>query len=338
MALQYKRKPEWLKKQGVRARLYAKLVKYTNAELKKRGVNLTYPELRGIVSRYIYPQFKGKNANAVKVKDINEAVKRFVELLQTSKYYHPLKVPQGLLVDLDWFNLDDFLTNELTSFVSPKDLRIRISAGTYGDTGEMDISEYEYSTSGLQDIVEAMREDVNNSSGTVWQGAPMLRYGKSDDGLVDSYAIRFILYINDAPVISEDDMEISGFELKTTAYDQSKIQQRAKEILQASKRKDNEKIKRARNRPRPKVKEGEKKPKDTPPPTEKLSPKDRVKIAELKNKALQARAKELEVLRQDYKDGIFTKKQYEAERLKIIKYYSKTIKTFSTGGIVDDDE
>ncbi len=332
--MQYKRTPQFKKDATKRARLYALLVKATNKELKNRDVNLTYPELRSIVSKYIYPHFKGRAASGVKASEVSEQVRRLLELLRENKYFHPLKIPIGLVQYIDWFNLDDFLTGELTSFVSPKDLRVRISAGQYGDTGEFDLQNYEYESQGLQDIIEEIRAEVDNISGAEWNAVAAVRPKKSDDGLIDSYQLRFILYIDSAPVVSEEEQQASDFEVSEEEADSAKIQARAKQLLKAGKRKDVEKIKRAKKRPRPKTKEGAEK-KNMPPETQtKATMEQRMKIAQLKTKAMEARAKEFEVLRQDYKDGMYTKAQYEKERMKIIKFYAAQMKSFSKGGEV----
>jgi hypothetical protein len=329
-------------------KLYQKVRRATAREFKKRKIEISNEELTEFIKEKVYPDFKGLNPREVKVKDIREFVGQQIEGKEESNFYNPLLLSiievSGLgeanLLGIDWWSANDYVQEELTAATTPFNLRFEFNAGiTFGTTGIIELIGFDYVASGLQGIIENIREDVDDKSGPVWNARVLVRKGFKDDGKADSYFLQFFLTIDEVEIPVTETIEEVTFEIKVPQLTLAERRKKRSEFVKKKKdiqkqRKQLEREKKMRTRPRPSKKE-EAKEKEKP---KKEAPKE-VTETDLKrqeniDKLFERQEKLLAEARQDFKDKIFTKKEY-MERVKAIEnQINLALSKFGEGGKV----
>lgn len=324
------------------SKLYQKVRKNTQKELERKGQPLKGKELTAFVRDKVYGEFKGLNPSDVKITDITDAVDRALTgtaVVQAGDFFNPLAIPETLVSGIFWFDIDNFIEVDLTAETSGKNLRFEVNAGEYGSTGMLELSEYTYEGSGLSELIESVRELVEDDSEPYWEGEARVRPNMKDDGNPDSYFLQFTLYINGQQVppteTFEEPQPIQLVEetIEERRAKRREIVKRRKEL--AKQKREKAKKKEMRGRKRPTKKEVVK-----PEPT-KVAPKKPAKPAKEpfnkeRAKNIQTALDRQERLLKDAKDlfdqGILTKKEFIAERKAIIAQTDEAIKRFKRGG------
>jgi len=310
------------------SKLYQKVRKNTQKELERRGQPLKGKELTLFVREKIYGEFKGLSSNEVRIADINDAVERAVTgtgVLQIGEFFNPLAIPETLISGIFWFDIDNFIEVDLTAETGGKNLRLEVNAGEYGSTGIIELSEYTYEGSGLAEIIEQVREFVEDDSEPYWEGEARVRPRLKDDGNPDSYFLQFTLYVGGTQVppsaTFEEPAPIGKIEetIEERRKKRREIVKRRKEL--AKQKREKAKKKEAKMRKRP---------------TKKEAPKAEVPE---RAKNVQEALNRQERLLKDSKDlfdaGILTKKEFIAERKAIIEQTNKAIEKFKQGGEIN---
>jgi hypothetical protein len=336
--------PKYKLKAKQRLALFSKVVRGVRKEFKSEGISDNYRDAQKFTSLYIYGNFKGQPASKVKVDDIRNYTKYVLEELKQVPppidFADPRMIGEQEVTGINWFDLDDFLSTEIRSLYAlsgGKDLRFEIIGGEYGRTGELVLSEYEYVSSGVRDIVESVRNSSPYvSSGEqypYWEGYYGLRQGKKDDGEVDSYVLQIILVEGGQPVVEPQSLEtippqevVSEEEYKKRL---TEVQKRLKDEQEKQRqRKLAEKMRKRKTAPRPTKKV---KVKEMPKTEEKVDKTTRgkqvIQLNELK-------LKELELLRKDFDDKIISKAEYKRERDRVMRNYEDALKKLKRGGVV----
>jgi hypothetical protein len=161
---------------------------------------------RKIVSTEIFPKLKTKDTQSI--RDIRSEIKKIVSALPPKEICNPLYLSEAYLSFIEYYEIDNHIRNVL-----PDCLDIRINAGIYGKTKLFNTANYTYSGSGVQDIVESIREnleDLPSGQNPYFSGTVKLKNKKKNDGNPDNYFVDYILYENDIP--TSDDNSVS-FEL-----------------------------------------------------------------------------------------------------------------------------
>jgi hypothetical protein len=343
---------DWQKKRNQRVKLYAKVVRAVRKELKAQGQDVDYSEARKFASANVYPKFKDQKAYKVKVKDIREATK---EVLL------PPPPPQKLFIDprtigdeeitgINWFDIDGFLSGDLTPNIlsiralrtnPDKDLRLMVMAGEYGNTDEFNLSDFEYVSTGLQKIVEAIRKDspyVGSEPYLSWEGYVGIRAGATDLADPDTYILQLILIENNQPVVEPTQISTLPPQRIQTQEDLERLraEQRERLIDQREKQKAQEEADKRKSRKgqeRPTTKKRVKGPKTTiPEPLEPVSKK--MTKAQQVVRLNEIRLRELELLRAEFDDKLIGKGKYNKEKQRIMKNYEDSFKKLRTGGII----
>ena len=343
---------DWQKKRNQRVKLYAKVVRAVRKELKAQGQDVDYSEARKFASANVYPKFKDQKAYKVKVKDIREATKEALV---------PPAPPQKLFIDprtigdeevtgINWFDIDGFLSGGFSPSIRSlralvtnpnKDLRLMVMAGPYGNTAEFNLSDYEYVTTGLQEIVETIRKDspnVGSEPYLSWEGYIGVRAGATDLTDPDSYVLQIILIENNEPVVQPTEINTLAPQRIQTQEDLERLraEQRERLVDQREKQKakeEAEKRKARKTKERPTTKKRVKEPKTTiPEPTEPAGKK--TTKAQQVIRLNEIRLRELELLRAEYDDKLIGKAKYNKEKQRIIKTYEDAFKKLRTGGII----
>ena len=292
---------------------------------KEEKITWNYKKIRKFTSEKVFPYFKGQDPNKLNVADIKAVVYSLIG--KSSEFYNPLLIPTATTTGIFWFDLDEFLDVKLKAEVDPLNLRFAVDGGTYGNTGIMNIKEYEFYTSGLQQIYEDIRGELENTSDAEWSGIAVLRDGYRDDGKTDSYYLRFTLFINGQEIPPSMEQEVGTSKVDFGTFEDRKKKRKAvitKQKDLALKRKELEK---------------QKKIKETFLPTKKVRKSetpDNLKIAQMRGDNIQNALKEQRELLADserlFKEGIFTKEEFIAERKQIMETYKEAIKRFEKGG------
>lgn len=327
------------------SKLYQKVRKATAKELKKRKIELSNEELTNFIKEKIYPDFKGLNPRDVKVKDIREFVGQQLEGQEVSNFYNPLLLPiieiSGLgeanLLGIDWWLANDYIQEELTAATNPFNLRFEFNAGLeFGSTGIVELLSFDYVASGLQSIIENIREAVDDKSGPVWNARVLVRKGFQDDGKADSYFLQFYLTIDDVEVPVTETIEEVTFEIQVPELTLAERRQKRaefvkkkKDIAKQRKKLQREKEMRGRKRPTKKEEKPKEKPKKEEPKA--VTEKD-LKRQENIDKLFERQEKLLAEAKQDLKDEILTKKQYLARVKSIENQINLALSKFSEGG------
>ena len=310
------------------SKLYQKVRKNTQKELERRGQPLKGKELTSFVRDKVYGEFKGLSPNEVRIADINDAVERAVTgtgILQTGEFFNPLAIPETLISGIFWFDIDNFIEVDLTAETGGKNLRLEVNAGEYGSTGIIELSEYTYEGSGLAEIIEQVREFVEDDSEPYWEGEARVRPRLKDDGNPDSYFLQFTLYVGGTQVppsaTFEEPAPIGKIEetIEERRKKRREIVKRRKEL--AKQKREKAKKKEAKMRKRPTKKE----------PAKAEAPERAKNVQE----ALDRQERLLKDSKDLFDAGILTKKEFIAERKAIIEQTNKAIEKFKRGGEIN---
>lgn len=154
---------------------------------------------RRLVSKELYPKFK--SAKAVTSKAIESAVSAVVKSLPPKEICHPLYLSPAYLEAVEYYEIDNRLRNLLPDCVD-----VRVDAGSYGSTKIFNTANYSYYGSGVQRIVEKIREELegNLSGFAYFSGIVKVKPGRTNDGKAESYFVDFILYINETTELDDE--------------------------------------------------------------------------------------------------------------------------------------
>jgi hypothetical protein len=158
---------------------------------------LSISERRKYISEKIYPQFKGTAPTKVGVKAIRKEIDAVVETIIPKDGCDVNTITPVAYTDIPWFELDETIRDVL-----PKCIYIRVDCDSIGKTKIFNTLNYDYNKSGLRNLLEKLREEVQNSSTASFQGVKKLRPNKTNDGTPENYFIDFILTLNNVPTKS----------------------------------------------------------------------------------------------------------------------------------------
>jgi len=347
MANKKKKVTQATRKKIARAsRLYQKVRKTVSKELEKQEKPLKGKDLTAFIKEKIYPEYKGLSSREVKVADIRESVDRALTgsgVINVGDFVNPLSIPVTLLSGVFWFDLDNFIDVDLTAETGGKNLRFEVNAGEYGSTGIIELSEYTYEGSGLNDIIESVRDYIQgempeNESEPYWEGEVRVRPNMQDDGRPDSYFIQFTLFVGGQQVPPSETFEeaqpmvLSEETLEERRARRREIVKRRKELGKQKREKARKKDIRGRERPTKKVAPKEEEVKKEP--KVKAEPKFNKRRAENIQKALDRQERLLADSKALFDSKVLTKKEFLAERATIIAQTTAAIEKFKRGGQV----
>jgi hypothetical protein len=344
--------PKWKKQRNTRLKFYNKTVKITRKELAKAGLDLNYNAARKFTSQFVFSKYKGLPTSKIKAAEIRELAQKAIEENLKAvppppkiEFVDPRAISETEVEGINWWDIDDFLkgagspnmfdARALRGSNFGKNLRFEVISSPTERTGELTILEYDGVMDGVMDIIESIREATENKSGPYFSGTVGKRAGRTDLNDPDTYILQFILYVNDQPVIPPDEaitllpqrsMTPEEYEeykkkLADKIARKDEIAQRQEEIAKAKARKTAK---------RPTKKKKVKEPEPTPEPVKPIKKTRGDRVLELNEQKI----KELEMLRKDLDDKIITKKEYKADRERIMKQYEEALKKLKRGGIV----
>lgn len=160
------------------------------------------------------------------------------------------------MLGIDWWSANDYVQEELTAATTPFNLRFEFNGGIgFGSTGIIELLGFDYVASGLQGIIENIREDVNDKSGPVWNARVLVRKGFKDDGKADSYFLQFYLTIDEVEVPVTETIEEVTFEIQVPQLTLAERRKKRAEFIKKKKdigrQRNNLNVRKMRTRPRP---------------------------------------------------------------------------------------
>lgn len=328
------------------SKLYQKVRKTVSKELEKQSKPLKGKDLTVFIKENIYPEYKGLSSREVKISDIRESVERALTgkgVINIGDFFNPLNIPVTLLSGVFWFDLDNFIDVDLTAETGGDNLRFEVNAGEYGSTGIIELSEYTYEGSGLNEIIENVRDYIQgempeNESEPYWEGEVKVRPNMQDDGNPNSYFIQFTLFVGGQQVIPSETFEeaqpvvLSQETLEERRARRREIVKRRKELAKSKREKARKKE--IRGRERPTVKVVAKKEPTKKEVVKKEEPKFDKRRADAIQKALDRQERLLADSKALFDSKVLTKKEFLEERAKIIAQTTAAIDKFKRGGTI----
>lgn len=182
-------------------RLYNALLKElgsANAKAKSKQ-KLSASQRREIVSKELYPKFKGQSK--IFVRDVQRDIRTLIKGLPPSEICNPLYLSEAYLSFVEYYEIDNHIKKML-----PQCLDVRVNGGAnFGVTKMFNTSNYSYYTNGVQNVIEKIREEVENSSGRAYfSGIIKVKPRRKDDGNGDNYFVDYVLYLNEEPESNDE--------------------------------------------------------------------------------------------------------------------------------------
>lgn len=311
------------KKKNIKKRptLYNKILKeFTkiNNQLPEDR-KLSIKERRQLIKDRIYPEFFGASSSRVAKSAIQGMITQVLDTIPPKEACDVNYISPSVYANIGWFELDDFIMSVL-----PDCIYIRIDAGRFGKTRIFNTRNYNYTRNGVKQIVENIREQVENDSSVdiSFTGFKKLRKGKTNDGTPENYFIDFIVVINGEASREIDPViyDLPKEEKKKARRVKDVILNRVKELTNKKRRK-----KRARKSAKQTI-NVLKKLSQRQKQSKKQQTKD--KYAEAKMLYFEQRRRQID---KDYRLGLLTDEQYKRF---IQEMYEKVFGNYNKGGQV----
>ncbi len=155
---------------------------------------LSIKERRELVSKKIYPKYRGKAKSSIRLTPLRDQLYRQIRKLPRKEGCDLLAIPPNVYQDIPYYEVESFIENIL-----PNCIYIKVNAGEFGETSIFNTREFNYYTTGISDITNRINEYCRKHNiGTsrdvpVYNGYIMLRPGKKNDGIPDNYYLEMIL-------------------------------------------------------------------------------------------------------------------------------------------------
>lgn len=278
-------------------RLYNYLLKRLGEENRKQDAKqlLGISAKRKIVSEQLYPAFKAQKPS---VKTVTAAIKKSVGELAPKEICNPLYLSEAYLAFVEFYEIDNHIRTVL-----PDCLDVRVNAGYLGKAKIFNTRNYSYHGDGVRKIIENIREELakNESGMAYFSGIVKVKPNRKNNGNPDNYFVEYVLYINDVPEVDD-----SGVEYTIDRTERKKVENVKTWLAERFKVLEKEKKKRKRQQK-----------KQSAPAKKKAVAKSEV--------SMRVRTA-IESLKGLLKAKVITKKEFEAQRAKLLSYKKRPLK------------
>lgn len=318
-------KPKGKKPSG--RKTWLKVAKKVHALNKEQNLGWTWGESMRFASKKVYPNFKGENHAKVKLKDVElEFNNSLVEEKETTPTPTPkskeicfsaLDVPLEDLIEREWFSIGD----EDVWLNFDNNLPMQFAFDGIIDTGIIKKSQMP----NMKDIREEARKlfvdkATNSDDLPILIFKTLVQPNKKDDGKPCSYYI-LVTFEN-----SSYDSKTAGQDVTTSKT----VKDLSQEEQEKRKNRDEERKRLKKENAKKKKAEARQKPKEVEPKSitkTKATPKDESPVElekiRLENSRVEALKSVLDILRQDFKDGVLSKRQYLQRQQQILDKFEK---------------
>ena len=234
--------PKLPKNNGLR--LFNKCAKQVKKEFEKQGRPEKWNEIQKWTSANVYPKFKGKSVNQVKVSEIKKELDLALGLTKPKKVspcFSVFAVNRGDLEEVEWWDMENTLQG------LPTNVQVRINGTAEFGRTRIDQAGSINPEIEVQPIVEKIREYTSNKSGLNFNAVIKVVPNKKDDGSNCSYFIDFVL------AKGEENLESEGQvveEREVSQIDTGRVE-RLKGIKSKKKKTKREKLKETKSKTRP---------------------------------------------------------------------------------------
>ena len=294
---------------------WLKVAKKVHELNKKKNLGWTWSESMRFASKKVYPNFKGLAPNKISLKSIESQFNIEVDNNKepTTKVTTPKPIQicddvrlipdEDLLVEYDWY----LIAEDVIWSIFTANMPMKFAFDGIIDTGIIP----KYQMPDMKDIREQMRKLYGNVSDPMPQFIfkRLIQPNKKDDGNPCSYYI-LVTMLDGSYDISGDD-EVSSNKSLT---EEEKLQRaKAKVVEKKSKSK-------AKARKRPKEVEPKSITKSTKEQKDTNVELEKIKIQKESRDTLE---RILDGLRQDFRDGLITKRQFQQRQQLILEKFEK---------------
>jgi hypothetical protein len=280
------------------------LAKKVYAYSKKNNLEYKWQDAQKWTSKNLWSSYKKDTVKKISSKSIDDEIAKLfgqtasaAQVKKTQEVcYNPFYIPSSELEDFSYWMLAD----EISKFDA--NLNIAIELDGYINTGIV-----KKSTIGdLVPIREAIRKDYGSSASDAYQllYRILVRPDKKDDGKPCSY---YLLVTNGGS--PQDNSSASGEVVKFVSEDSLPETVKKKREAEEQRKKQQ------------KVKATKKAARDRPRPQQVEARSSGTNTIQLETDKYNALNRTLEILREDFKDGILTKKQYQDRQKEILKKF-----------------
>jgi hypothetical protein len=324
-------KPKAKKPNG--RKTWLKVAKKVHQLNKKQKLGWTWSESMRFASKNVYPNFKGKTHNKIKLSDIelefNDKIQQGKQPVPTptpkpiENCFSALDVPAIDLIDREWFLIGD---SDIWDVFDPN-LPMRFVFDGIIDTGIIKKSLMPNMTEIRDKIRNLYSKEANKS-----EELPTIIFkilvqpNKKDDGKPCSYYV--LVTFNNSSLDIETDKDEIFTKTKLEDLPEDKKQERIlREEEKKKQKKEKEKRRKAEARLKPKevepksVTQSKAKIEDTPKvPTDKNID---LEILKLQRDRQQSFERSMNDLRKDFEKGLITKRQFQQRQQQIIDKFEK---------------
>lgn len=154
---------------------------------------LSVAERRDVISKKIYPKYKGQARSRIKLTPLRDNLVRVIKRLPVKPGGNVLAIPPQTYQDIPYYEIESFIQNIL-----PSGIFIQVDAGKFGRTNIFNTRDFNYYSTGLSDITnrinqEARNENMNTSTIPDYNGVINLRPKKVNDGTPENYYLQMTL-------------------------------------------------------------------------------------------------------------------------------------------------
>lgn len=280
---------------------------------------LSLGQRRKLISETIYPSYQGTPPSRIGIRSIRASIITQLEQIPPSIGCDPNLIEPSTFASIGVFEIDEWITT-----IIPDCIYIKISAGEFGETKIFNTRDYSYIKSGVRDIVENIRQSVddkNITSDLVFQGIKKLKRNKPNDGTPENYYIDLVLYIGDNPTADTQVIEYEVPRNRETQKQKTKIRNVINERLKtlSSKKRKRKRATKSHRKNVSELKNLKKRYKRTRKPQSKQ---------DINNKILERFNRFNSALDRDYNNGLMTEEQYIYRKNQLYDNYLKN------GGII----
>jgi hypothetical protein len=207
--------------------LLVKEVTRRNASLPENK-QLTIKERRTWISEKLYPAYKGISKSRIRLGDLRATIDKKLKRLPRKLIENLAAIDPLTYQGIEYFAIDDFIAQVL-----PKNVFVKVDAGTYGSTGIFKVVDFDYQRSGIQTITNNINNNFTrrrSSDIPVYFGAIQLRPQKKNDGSPDSYYLEMTFNEANAPVENIPKQPRTPKEKKADATTKSEVEKRLKAL------------------------------------------------------------------------------------------------------------
>lgn len=283
---------------------------------------LSLEQRRNLISQQIFPQYVGVPEYKIKVRALRNQIFTIIEPIPPKEICDINLIDPAALPIIDVFGIDEYLQT-----VIPDCIYVRVNADEFGKTKIFNTREYNYTRSGVRQIVEDIRsamEDGMLPSTVDFAGYKKLRPKRKNDGTPENYFLDFILNVGGEPIADSTVVQFQPPRTQEVRKKQTKIRNvlldRLKKLASKKRRK-----KRSTKTHRTNVSKLKK-------IKSRISRASRTKtIKNLNIKLLELYNKTMATLDRDFQNGLMTPEQYEIRKQQVYDNFLKM------GGQLDEN-